>query len=219
MQTARIEDALPPRRVYWQLLLPEDRHLIASPSKLTSEMAWAADRWPLLQRPVMDQRQLEAWIKASRQPPLPRGSNEYLFGALGQWPTLDVMAAQRWLIVALASTAVLALGLLLIHVPRMRSADVMLAVAVVIGAGALAAPQAALVLAQGALLGLAVAVAAVSVAWITAGRGRFGAPAASSAPARPRESSLARTTAPRTDRSSRISATAPAATHAVEARP
>src|SRR5205823_9559838 len=93
LQTAKIEEALPPRRVYWQLLLPEDRHLVASPDELTSEMAWAADRWPLMRRPVMDQRQLEAWIKASRQPLLPRGGNEYLFGAPGSWPTLNVVAA------------------------------------------------------------------------------------------------------------------------------
>ena len=93
--------------MYWQLLLPEDRHLVASPDELTSEMAWAADRWPLMRRPVMDQRQLEAWIKASRQPLLPRGANEYLFGALGSWPTLNVVAAPRWFIVSLASVAAL----------------------------------------------------------------------------------------------------------------
>src|SRR5439155_12373062 len=133
------------------LLLPEDRHLIASPDELTSEMAWATDRWPQMQRPVMDQRQLEAWIKASRQPLLPRGANEYLFGGLGRWPTLNVVAAQRWLIVSLASVAVLVFGLLLIHVPGMRSPGVLLTAAVIIAAGAVVTPQAALVAAQGAL--------------------------------------------------------------------
>jgi len=219
LQPAKIEEALPPRRVYWQLLLPEDRHLVASPDELTSEMAWAADRWPLMRRPVMDQRQLEAWIKASRQPLLPRGANEYLFGGLGSWPTLNVVAAPRWFVVSLASVAVLVFGLLLIHVPPMRSPGVLLTAAVIVGGMAVAAPQAALVLAQGALLGVAVAVAAVAVAWVAAGRTRFAAPPPSSAAARPRESSLARTTTPRPDRSSRLSATAPAATHVVEARP
>ncbi len=193
--------------------------MIASPDELTSEMAWAADRWPLMQRAVMDQRQLEAWIKASRQPLLPRGANEYLFGALGRWPTLNVVAAPRWLIVSLASIAVLMLGLLLIHVPQVRSPGLMLIVAVIVAGGAVTAPQAALVLAQGAMLGVAVAIAAMAVAWATSGRTRFAAPPVSSSAARSRESSLAKTATPRPDRSSRLSATAPAATHVVEARP
>lgn len=219
LESAKIEEALPPRRVYWQLVLPEDRHLIASPDELTSEMAWAVDRWPLMQRPVMDQRQLEAWIKASRQPLLPRGANEYLFGALGRWPTLNVLAAPRWMIVSASSVAVLGFGLLLIHVPRLRSPALLLSVAVIVAGAAVTAPQAALVLAQGAILGLIVAVAAVVVTMLASGHTRFTAPQVSSAAARPRESSLARTATPRPDRSSRLSATAPSATHAVEARP
>jgi hypothetical protein len=219
LQPAKIEEALAPRRVYWQLLLPENRHLIVGPRELTSEMVWAADRWPLMQRPVMDQRQLEAWIKGSRQPLLPRGANEYLFGTLGRWPTLNVMAAPRWLIVSMASAAALVFGLVLIHVPRARSPDVMLVAAVLIAAGGVAAPGAALVVAQGALLGLAVGVTAMAVAWLAAGRTRFAAPAVSTAAAKSRESSLARATTSRPDRSSRVSATAPAATHVMEARP
>ena len=87
----------------------------------------------------------------------------------GRWPTLNVVAAQRWLIVSLASVAVLVFGLLLIHVPGMRSPGVLLTVAVIIAAGAVVTPQAALVAAQGALLGLAVAVVAVALAWMAAG--------------------------------------------------
>jgi hypothetical protein len=219
LQAAKIEEALPPRRMYWQLLLPEDRYLIASPDELTSEMAWAADRWPLMQRPVMDQRQLEAWIKASRQPLLPRGANEYLFGELGHWPALSVVAAPRWMIASVASIAVLGLGLLLIHVPVLRSPAVLLTAAVIVAGGALAAPLAALILAQGAILGLGVVIMAIAVAWIASGRAKFAAPPVSSTAARPRESSFARTATPRPYRSSRLSATAPAATHVVEARP
>jgi hypothetical protein len=219
LQTAKIEEALPPRRVYWQLVLPEDRTLVEAPDELTSEMAWATDRWPLMQRPVMDQRQLEAWMKASRQPPLPRGANEYLFGALGRWPTLNLVAAHRRVTVSVTSVAILMLGLLVIHVPVFRNPSVLLVVAVILAAAAVAVPQAALVAVQGALLGLAVAIAAAAYAWLSSGRTRFSAPPASSAVARPRDSSLAHTATPRPDRSSRLSATAPAAAHVVEARP
>jgi hypothetical protein len=219
LQTAQLEDSLPPRRVFWQLVLPEDEHLLVPPDNLSSEMAWATDRLPIGQRPVMDQRQLEAWMKASRQPLLPRGSNEYLFGGLAQWPTMSLVVAQRRLIVSLASAFVLAVGLLLIHVPRMRSPGVVLILAIMIVAAALMAPLAALITAQGAILGMAIAIAATVLAWLASGRTTVAAPAVNSTAGRARDSSIARVVSPRADRSSRLSATAPAATHIVEARP
>ena len=66
-------------------------HVLGHGLELVDGRAVAA---PEVRHHVLDQRQLEAWIKASRQPLLPRGANEYLFGALGSWPTLNVVAAQ-----------------------------------------------------------------------------------------------------------------------------
>src|SRR5207253_803652 len=107
---------------------------------------------------------------------LPRGANEYLFGALGQWPTLRVVAVQRRVMVSVASVAILGIGLLLIHVPRLRSPGALLSVAVILGAGAMIAPQAAPVALQGALVGLGVAIAAATYAWLTTKRMTFVAP-------------------------------------------
>jgi hypothetical protein len=215
LQTAKIEDALPPRRVYWQVVTPGDRHLVLPPTELTSEMAWSTDGLSVSQRPVLDQRQLESWMKASRQALLPRASNEYLFGALGRWPTMTVGLAHRRAIAAVASALFLAGGLLLIHVPRARHPSLILLVAVVLGAAAVVSPATALLAAQGALLGILVTMVAVAIAWFSPGPSAA-VPQSLAAQPRTRESSLGAT--PRPERSSRISATAAPTGQMVEAR-
>jgi hypothetical protein len=167
-------------------------------------------------------------MRASRQPPLPRGANEYLFGTLGHWPTFAVWAAPRRVIVAVASGLVLAIGLLLIHLPQARSPSVVLVLSIGIAGVALIAPQIALLCLQGAALGVAIVMMSAAFAWFSAGRPALAAPRTSTL-SRVRGSSMAHpalTTppsspsgTPRSDRSSRLTATAPAITHAVEARP
>jgi len=228
LQTARIEEAIAPRRVYWQLVLPQEEHLLTAPRTLTSEMAWAAEGGFIVQRPVMDQRQLEAWMRASRQAPLPRGANVYLFGAVGEWPTFAVVAAPRRVIVAVGSGLVLAIGMLLIHVPRARSPSLVLVLSTGVAGVALVAPQIALLTLQGAALGVAIVMMAAAFAWLSSGRPTM-VPTRTSAASRVRGSSMAHPAltspasspsgTPRSDRSSRLTATTPAITHAVEARP
>lgn len=170
LPSAQLEGASAPRRTYWQLAIPEAQHLLAASGNLEAEMAWNTDRWPLSRRPMLDQLQLEAWLGASRQDPLPRGTNQYLFGSLGQAPALEVVVADRRLLIAVGSGAMLALGLLLLHVPRLRSPSIFLVLIFVLGALALAAPDAAILIGQWSLAGLLVALAATAWMWLTAGR-------------------------------------------------
>jgi hypothetical protein len=209
--TAQLDQAAPPRRVYWQLILPEDLHLVVPPDELAAEMTTSvpsATNWLPRRRPVMDQAQLEAWMKASRQEPLPRGANEYLFGGLGRWPALSVVTAHRRLVVSLASGGVLALGLLLVHVRGLRSPSVLLATAIVLAGLAFAAPDLALLASQGAILGVLVMLGAATWVWLASGQTAFRAPAVNSSISRPREGSSMRSHAQRPDRSSRITTTA-----------
>jgi hypothetical protein len=220
LRTVRIDEAAAPRRVYWQLVLPQDEHLLATPEEWAAEMAWSS-AGPLQglvgRRPVMDQRQLEAWIKASAQESLPRGVNEYLFGTLGRWPTLPVICSHRRVIVPLASVAVLIVGLLLVHVPQLRSPSFLLVVAVALGAGAVAAPDLALLLARAATFGLLVAAGAAAWAWLATSRRMTALSSASTAPVRVRESPSTQPPSPR-ERSSRVTSTA-AAAPMMEVRP
>ena len=117
---AKIEGASAPRRLFWQLCLPEDEHLLAPPGELAAEMTWGRTDWLWGRRATLGQTELEAWIGASRQDALPSGVNEYLFSALARSPKLSFTAGgRRWLLFA-ASGLVLAGGLILMHVRVVR---------------------------------------------------------------------------------------------------
>jgi hypothetical protein len=220
LQTAQVEQATGPRRFYWQLVLPDDLHLVVAPRDMAAEMAWSSSQatgWLRSRRPVMDQRQLEAWIKASRQEALPQGVNEYLFGGLGQWPTMHIVAGHRTLIVSLASSGILVLGLLLLHVPALRNPGVLLFVAISLAGLALAAPDAALLGAQSAVFGVAVMIVAAAWIWMLS-RQAVLIPAGGNITTARREGSSLQSAPRQRERSSRITSTA-AAGPLMEARP
>jgi hypothetical protein len=158
-----LDGATPPRRVFWQLVVPGDAHLVSLPGEYAGELS-AADWLPLLgQSAASEQDRLEAWIGASRQDPLPRGTRQYLFGSVGKLPVLDFWLAARRLLLFTASGLALVVGLALIHVPSIRRPEGLLFLAVGLAALAWGFPQAAMLLAQGATVGLA--VVALFAAW------------------------------------------------------
>jgi hypothetical protein len=124
---------------------------------------------------------------------------------------LHLISANRRLLVALGSGGALALGLLLLHVPRLRSAGVLLALAVVLAAFGFVAPDLALLIGQWSVLGGVVALAATAWTWLGWGRVSWMKPVASTASPRPRESTLSHAPTVRPERSTPLStATAPA---------
>ena len=67
LEAAKIDDAAPPKRVYWQLAIPEREHLLLPPEDLAKEMAWTVDRGFL--------RAARSWISGSSRPgsrPVPK---------------------------------------------------------------------------------------------------------------------------------------------------
>jgi hypothetical protein len=170
LRPAVLEGATPPRRLYWQLALPENEQLIVPPGDLAAEMSSTGSTWLLGRSPLLDQRQLEAWIGASRQDPLPHAVNQYLFGAVGQTPTMDLAVASRRLVLTLASGLALAGGLAILFLPWLRSATTLLVATVLLGAASLALPDAALLAGRSALLGLAVVFVVGAWRWFFAGR-------------------------------------------------
>jgi hypothetical protein len=172
-----LEGASAPRRLYWQLALPADEHLVVPPPRLAAEMVWSGNRWLASRRSTLDQEQLELWIGASRQDPLPRGTNEYLFSTLGQSPDLRFTALARRLLLLLGGGLALVLGLLLLHVPAIRRAESLLVAAVLIVGLGLVLPDAAVLLGQTAVLGLAVAATVAAWNWVSTGRSAVTRPA------------------------------------------
>jgi hypothetical protein len=171
--------------------------------------------WLAGRQAALGQEQLELWIGASRQDPLPRGANRYLFSTLGQTPSLGFTAAGRRTLLVVGAGLALALGLALLNLRIARRPEALLVAAVALAALGLAWPDAAALVAQTAALGLGIALAAALWMWASSGR-IFWSPALTPT-ASPRPSSEIRSTeapASRSDRGSAApltTATAPAA--------
>jgi hypothetical protein len=170
LRTAQIPDAEAPRRSYWQLVTSPGEHLIAMPEALSAEMAWSTDRFHMFRRPILDQRQLETWIKSSRQDLLPYAGHDYLFGAVARWPTFRFAVARTSMIVGFASAAIMLIGLSLIYVDALRRPEIYLVLAVALGGICLVWPDTAILVTQAGSLGLALCVGIALWNFVTAVR-------------------------------------------------
>jgi hypothetical protein len=160
-------------RMYWQLVLPRDQHLLWGPSELTPEQSWTWNGWTWARRPTQEQSDLEAWVGAPGTAPLPEATNRYLFSTMGTPAKFVARVGARWEIVLLASIAALASGLLVMYVPAVRRPRALFVVGLVIAALALWIPEAAILFAQAATLGFAILiVSAILRRWVTRRRRR-----------------------------------------------
>ena len=143
------------RRLYWQLILPPQEHLLFSPSNYTGEYFWSWDRFGYERQATRDQAWLEHWSQASAgESPAP-AANRYLFSRMGPQADLQVWTARRSWLVFGASLAALTLGLAFIYLPVLRRPGVFAALAGVLLLGALTEPESTLLLSQAATLGVA----------------------------------------------------------------
>ena len=211
LRSAIVEGASPPRRIFWELSLPQDEHLVIAPPELASEMDWTVKYGILNRQAKLDQRQLEAWVGASRQDELPQNSNRYVFSALSRNPEFRFVGLHRRVLLLAASGIFLTVGLMVIHIPAIRRPEALLFVALLLVGSTLLYPDAAYVISRSCLVGVGI-VAGVAI-WNWLVRERVAAEIPSSAlrgDSAPRERS---TIAPKT-RSSRqpgmTTATAPA---------
>jgi hypothetical protein len=146
------------RRLYWQLILPRNEHVLATPAGFTRECVWGWNEFFWDRRPLLEQSELEAWVGAAHETPAPEESNRYLFSAMGRVETCEFRTAARTTIVLLASGAALFVGLLLIHVPAVRHPSSLLVLALVVCCVGALYPEPMLLLAQAAGLGIALAI-------------------------------------------------------------
>jgi len=158
MELPRLGGEVWVRRTYWELLLPQNEHVIVGPHGFTPEWQWSWNGTFFGRKPLVDQAQLEEWSGASRQTDLPTTASRYLFSSLETVKRCDLRTANRWVIVFVASSVVLGAGLLLIYVRPIRHPAVLLVVAIVVLAGAVSYPGPALLASQAASLGLALAL-------------------------------------------------------------
>jgi hypothetical protein len=148
------------RRMYWQLILPQNEHAITVPEGFAAEYFWQWERYFWGRKPLLEQEDLEILLGASKQPPVPERTSRYLFSTMGNTARCALWTARRTWIVLAASGVALAVGLLLIYAPICRRPGALLALAVALFCLGVFYTEAALALAQAAALGLALALLA-----------------------------------------------------------
>jgi len=160
LELPRIDGGARAGRIYWQLVLPGNEHVIVAPAGWTPELTWGWAGFFWGRYPVWEQEDLENWSGAAHRTPVPAGTNRYLYSTLGPVGPCRLRTASRSWIVLVSSGAALVLGLVLIYVPAVRRPGLLLVLIVgLVGMGAWS-PAAAVLVAQAAVLGLVLTVLA-----------------------------------------------------------
>ena len=141
-------------RLYWQLVLPRDEHLISEAADLTDEFGWEWMGWGWARRPAWEQADLEKWVGTRTTAALPEATNRYLFSAMGNLPNLSARYAARWEVVLICSAIAPIVGLALINTGLARRPSMLLICGVVLLATSIWLPDVTLLLAQAAVLGI-----------------------------------------------------------------
>jgi hypothetical protein len=147
------------RRLYWQLILPQNKHVLADPKGFVSECRWGLMGFFWGRQPLLSQAELETWVGTSAHRTAPsEGLNVYLFSTLGAIEGGEVWTAARAWIVLISSGAALLLGLLLIYLPPLRHPATLLALAFGLLSLGMIYPEPTIILAQTSSIGLVLAL-------------------------------------------------------------
>jgi hypothetical protein len=153
-------------RFYWEIITPQDDHLVwASPSSGRA-MRWQFDRWRLYRQPVQSGSELASWAGASWETRLPPG-NRYLFVGVDASGLRTVMMSRMaiWLI---AGTAVLLVSCLLTYFPRARHPLLAVTGAVFLSGMTLLLPDASVLAGQVMLVAMLMVAVMAGVGYLLA---------------------------------------------------
>ncbi|MBN2294697.1 MAG: hypothetical protein JXM70_19870, partial [Pirellulales bacterium] len=160
------------RRLYWELILPQDEHVVFNPEGFVSEYTWGWNGFFWGQQPVCKRDYPADWIGAKLEgrpggsdTELPdhatrHGTNRYVFSTLGEPVHCEFRTIGRSWIVLLASLGVLVAGLVLIYVPLSRHPITLLVAGIGLVVVGLIFPASTLLLLQASALGFALALMA-----------------------------------------------------------
>ncbi len=158
------------RRLYWELILPRDEHVVFNPKGFVCEYTWGWNGFFWGQQPLCKRDYAADWMGAALEgraaaTELPgdaerHGTNRYVFSTLGEPMQCRFRTMGRSWIVLPASLGALLVGLVLIYVPLSRHPVSLLAASVGLAAVGLIFPASTLLLLQASALGLALALMA-----------------------------------------------------------
>ena len=162
----RIKNVRRMERFFWQLITPSNEHLVDVPAVMTAEQEWTWKKGSWGRQPNLSQQDLEQWIGATVQDPVPASSNRYLYTSIGPVVDLEVRMLGRATILMVSSGATLLIGLLLIYLPGFRHPVLLLCGGLVLVSGAMLTPESVLLVSQSAALGLVLVLVARILNWL-----------------------------------------------------
>jgi hypothetical protein len=148
------------RRLYWQLILPQNEHVLADPRGFVTEYRWGFMGYFWGRQPLLSQAELETWVGTVHRAAPSDGLNVYLFSTLGTVEGGEVRTASRAWIVLLSSGTVLLAGLLLVYLPPLRHPVALMALAFGLLSLGMIYPEPTILLAQTSSIGLVLAMIA-----------------------------------------------------------
>ncbi|WP_442505114.1 hypothetical protein SH528x_003889 [Novipirellula sp. SH528] len=143
-------------RVYWEIVTPQDSHVIWASPTLGRSMAWRFDRWRLYRESTQTSRSMAAWVGGTDLIEVPRG-NRYLYVG-SDVRSFRAVVVSRTVLWAATGSIVLFIAVLLSFVPQTRH-PLFAVVAAVMFAGLLVvAPDAAVLAGQLGMIALVLVV-------------------------------------------------------------
>jgi hypothetical protein len=181
------------RRFYWELLLEPDQHALGHPSGWTSQQRWTWQQFGLHRVPIVTREALVSWFDAALAAPsgspldlaaadavpaaaarrgvdAPVDGPRLVYAGIGPPPPGRIVVVPTWLLVLCASGAVLAAGLAAVYRPALCRLPVLVGAAAVAGLAVAAFPDVAPIVAQAAVPGAVLAVAAAILRPLVEGR-------------------------------------------------
>lgn len=150
----RLRGAVWNSQCYWQILAPGHWNLLGLPAGWSSEMAWQWSWMHVGREPNISQSQLENWLEIPPEESLPNSSQEYLFSTIGEPRSTTVWLIPRALLLWGGAALGFGLGVLIWSFRWLRHPLMFLPLALAIAAAGSFFPEAVLLLAQVALLGV-----------------------------------------------------------------
>lgn len=153
-------------QMLWELTLPPAQHLFAPPKDFTPEYRWEFGGLFWRRSANRSPQELREWINATdgpRQLPITNSEHRYLFSRFGATEQVSLRTMTQSGLVLVGAGLAFALGLLLVKVPVTRHALTVLAVGLTFSLIGLWFPGPLLLLLQPAVLGIVLALVAVTI--------------------------------------------------------
>ncbi|NND96424.1 MAG: hypothetical protein HKN47_03735 [Pirellulaceae bacterium] len=143
-------------RVYWQIVLPRDGHVVWAAPSIGRAMNWQFDPWRLARQPIHNDSALIQWVGAKSASTMPPGNRYLYIGSDVRSFNVRTMAMPSlWLIIG---GFVLGVAWLLTYVPASRTPLTAVAGAVLFAGLLSIAPDAAVLAGQLAMVALVLVI-------------------------------------------------------------